>query len=50
MLPEPDCYLTIDKYVDLIENKKPILFHKKVWIQSQHIVNSIINAENNTSK
>jgi hypothetical protein len=33
MLPEPDLLFNNNKYVDLIENKKPILFHKKVWIQ-----------------
>jgi hypothetical protein len=44
MLPEPDCYLT-DKYVDLIENKKPIPFLKKVWIQSSTYCKFYYNAK-----
>jgi hypothetical protein len=50
MLPEPNCYLTINKYLDLIENKKPLPFFKKSMDTISTYCKFYYNAENNTSK
>lgn len=50
MLPEPDSYLTIDRYVNMIQNKKDAPFNEKTMKTIEHIVYSIANAENNISK
>jgi hypothetical protein len=50
MLPEPNCYLTINTYLEMIQNKKTLPFSEKTMSTIHHIVTSITNAENNVSK
>jgi hypothetical protein len=49
MLPEPDCYLTLDKYITLNRNNGSAPFSENTMKTIDHIVNSILNAENNQS-
>lgn len=53
MLPEPDCYLTLSRYLELQNtnnNNNKYNFSQKTMNTIKHIVTSIVNAENNLSK
>lgn len=50
MLQEPDSYLTLSKYLELVQSKKEEPFSEKTMNTINHICKSIINAENNVSK